>query len=27
VSTGYLAPRDAPDRVMRMFLHGIGAQQ
>jgi len=27
VRAGYLAPRDAPERVMRMFLHGIGAQQ
>jgi AcrR family transcriptional regulator len=26
VGDGYLAPRDAPGRVMRMFLHGIGAQ-
>ena len=24
VGRGDLAPRDAPDRVMRMFLHGIG---
>lgn len=25
VADGLLAPRDAPDRVLRMFLHGIGA--
>ena len=26
VGHGDLAPRDAPDRVVHMFLHGIGAQ-
>lgn len=24
VDTGHLAPRDAPDRVLKTFLHGIG---
>jgi AcrR family transcriptional regulator len=27
VDTGDLAPREAPDRVLRTFLHGIGAQR
>jgi AcrR family transcriptional regulator len=27
VRDGYLAPRDAPDYMIRMFLHGIGTAQ